>query len=170
MCSNSPVYQKKMEFPTQLNKVVRTNVSRPKKTDQKDHDHDQEEILIIDVEIQRCDEYVKFDVYINDEDDKVPSKENQVKTEYAGSFVNVPHHHHSHRINDNDHHDDHKMMMTSLKLGLSELIEDLGADDDDDDVIVSLIPKSGIDNVVIKGIKLRLNLLLDVLYNSPHCC
>ena len=42
-------------------------------------------LLIIDVEIQRCDEYVKFDVYINDQDE-IPSKENQVKTEYEGPY------------------------------------------------------------------------------------
>ena len=68
------------------------------------------------MEVKRHDKYVKFDVYINDEDE-IPSKKFQVRAEYAGSFVNVPH---KHKIGEEHGH------KTTFRVGLTELIEELG--------------------------------------------
>ncbi|KAL2931955.1 Polyphenol oxidase chloroplastic [Bienertia sinuspersici] len=143
--SKTPLVTK---FPQPLKKLIRTNVNRPQKSRSKTQKSREEEVLVIDVEVLRDDKYVKFDVYINDEDDVI-TKKMQVKAEYAGSYVNVPHRH-THGPNGNN---DHKME-TTLRLGLTELIEELGADDDDG-VTVSLVPKSGKDIVVIKNVKIE---------------
>ncbi|CAO2823814.1 unnamed protein product [Amaranthus hypochondriacus] len=133
-----------VNFPKPLNKTIRTNVGRPKKTRSKKEKEEEEEILVIDVEVKRHDKYVKFDVYINDEDE-IASKKFQVKAEYAGSFVNVPHKH--------KHGEEHGHK-TTFRVGLTELIEELGADDDDG-VTVSLVPRAGKDNVIIKSVKIE---------------
>ncbi|XP_059623036.1 polyphenol oxidase, chloroplastic-like [Cornus florida] len=132
-------------FPTTLNRAVRVLVPRPKKSRSKKDIEEEEEVLVIEgIELDR-DVFVKFDVYINDEDD-----DNRVrpdKTEFAGSFVNVPHKHHKHSK---------KKTNTRLRLGISELLEDLGAEDDDE-VIVTLVPRNGKGLVTIGGIKIELD-------------
>ncbi|MEI4867099.1 tyrosinase family domain-containing protein, partial [Klebsiella pneumoniae] len=66
--------------------------------------------------------------------------------EFAGSFVNVPH---KHRHG--------KKIKTRLRLGLTELLEDLGVEDDDN-VMVTLVPKPGSTGVVsIKSVKIELD-------------
>ncbi|KAJ1434766.1 putative domain, di-copper centre [Sesbania bispinosa] len=85
---------------------------------------------------------VKFDVYINDEDDLVSGP---TKTEFAGSFVSVPHKHKHKKSN----------MKTNLKVGITELLEDLGCEEDEH-VVVSLVPKFGKGHVTINGIKIEL--------------
>jgi len=94
--------------------------------------------VIEEIEFDR-DVAVKFDVYINDEDDSPSGPD---KTEFAGSFVNVPHKH-KHR----------KKMNTSLTLGITDLLEDLEAEDDDT-VIVTLVPRYGKGLATIGGIKI----------------
>ncbi|XP_057537562.1 polyphenol oxidase I, chloroplastic-like [Amaranthus tricolor] len=136
--------QSTINFPKPLKKTIRTNVARPKKSRTKKEKKQKEEILVIDVDVKEHDKYVKFDVYINDEDD-VPSKKVQVKAEYAGSFVNVPHKH---------KHGEDGSHKTSFRVGLTDLIDDLGADDDDG-VMVSLVPRAGKDNVIIKSVKIE---------------
>lgn len=54
------------------------------------------------------------------------------KTKFAGSLVNLPH---KHKYG--------KIMKTRLKLALTDLLEDLGAKDDDS-IFVTLVPKSAI--------------------------
>ncbi|XP_074274122.1 polyphenol oxidase, chloroplastic-like [Silene latifolia] len=135
----------KVKFPRPLNTVLRTDVQRPKKSRSKKEKEHEEEVLEIHIEVDKH-VYVKFDVYINDEDD-IPSKKTKIRTEYAGSFVNVPHKH--------KRGDDHsKKVKTTLRLGLTEIIEDLGADDDEG-VTVTLIPRSGKDGIVIKSMKIE---------------
>ncbi|KAA8540487.1 hypothetical protein F0562_024594 [Nyssa sinensis] len=105
-------------FPITLDKVARFTVTRTKKSRSKREKDEEEEMLVIDgIELDR-NEFVKFDVYINDENE-VPSGPD--KTEFAGSFVNIPHKHKMHG----------KKMSTCLRLGITELLEDLGAEDDD---------------------------------------
>ncbi|GFQ07253.1 polyphenol oxidase chloroplastic [Phtheirospermum japonicum] len=62
---------------------LKVMVKRPKNKRSKREKDEVEEILVIDgIELDR-DVYAKFDVYINDEDDKISTEDN---TEYAGSF------------------------------------------------------------------------------------
>ena len=75
-------------------------------------------------------------------DDKLVKPDN---TEFAGSFVSVPHSH--------EHHKNNKKIVTCLRLGLTDLLEELGAEDDDS-VLVTLVPKYGKGRVNIRGIKI----------------
>lgn len=126
-------------FPLILDKVISTVVKRPKKSRSKEDKEEEEEILVVDgIELER-DAAVKFDVYVNDEDDSPSGPEN---SEFAGSFVNVPH-----------AHKHGKKMKTCLRLGITDLLEDLGAEDDDS-VVVTLVPKCGNGLVKIGGIKI----------------
>lgn len=127
-------------FPGKLDKTVKVIVSRPKKSRSKEEKEEEEEVLLIDgIEVER-DVFVKFDVFINDEDEAMSGAD---KTEFAGSFVNVPH-----------KHERHKKIKTKLRLGISELLEDLGADDDEN-VLVTLVPRSGVGDVSIDGVKIE---------------
>ncbi|KAJ7946948.1 Polyphenol oxidase [Quillaja saponaria] len=131
------------KFPVVLNSVVSTVVKRPKKSRSKKEKEQEEEVLVIEgIEFER-ETLVKFDVYVNDEDD-VPS--GPAKTEFAGSFVNVPHKHKPGK---------HKKKVTSLRLGLTDLLEDLGAEDDEA-VVVTLVPKFGKGHFSIGGVKIEL--------------
>lgn len=86
-------------------------------------------MLVIDgIEFGR-DKAVKFDVFINDEDEKVIRPSN---TEFAGSFVSLPHTHLHRNMN----------VRTCFKLGLTDLLEDLEAKNDDS-IVVTLVPKYG---------------------------
>ncbi|KAL2931951.1 Polyphenol oxidase chloroplastic [Bienertia sinuspersici] len=134
-----------LNFPKSLgDQTIRTNLPRAVKSRSKTEKEDEEEVLIIEVESKR-DVYSKFDVFVNDEDD-VPTKENRVKAEYAGSFVNVPHKH-KHSANGN-------LMTTTIKFGLTDLIEDLGADDDDG-IDITFVPRTGTESVVIKDVRIE---------------
>ncbi|XWS09396.1 hypothetical protein CRYUN_Cryun40dG0081600 [Craigia yunnanensis] len=128
------------EFPVVLDKVVSVNITRPKKSRSKKEKEEEEEILVIDkIELER-DASVKFDVYVNDEGDLTIGPDN---TEFAGSFANVPH-----------KHKHGKKMKTCLRLGLTDLLEDLGAEDDDS-VVVTLVPRKGKGIVKVGGIKIE---------------
>ncbi|KAG8377224.1 hypothetical protein BUALT_Bualt08G0006100 [Buddleja alternifolia] len=121
-------------LPAKLDKVLKVMVKRPKKKRSKKEKDELEEILIIQgIELDR-DVYAKFDVYINDEDDEVSTEEN---TEFAGSFVNVPH-----------KHKHGKKIKTQLRLSITDLLEDLDAEDDEH-VLVTLVPTSAGDSVKI---------------------
>jgi polyphenol oxidase len=134
------------KFPIVLDSVVSTIVKRPKKSRSSKEKEGEEEILVIDgIEFDNKIE-VKFDVIVNDEDDKVIGAEN---TEFAGTFVNVLHAH-----NHGNNKKKKKNIVTCLRLGLTDLLEDLNADDDDS-IVVTLIPRYG-DGVKISGIKIEL--------------
>ncbi|KAI3765058.1 hypothetical protein L2E82_15082 [Cichorium intybus] len=127
-------------FPASLDKVIKVLVPSPKKSRSKKQKEEEEEILVIEgIELTR-DEFVKFDVFVNDEDDGTRSTADN--TEFAGSFVNVPH-----------KHQHGKKLKTRLRLGISELLKDLG-DEDDDIVLVTLVPKIGAE-ISIGGIKIE---------------
>ena len=96
-------------------------------------------LLIKGIELDR-DDFVKFDVYINDEDYSVSKPSN---SEFAGSLVNVPH-----------KHTQRMKTKTSLRLAINELLEDLGAEDDES-VIVTIVPRAGTDGVTIGGIEIE---------------
>ncbi|XP_061375585.1 polyphenol oxidase, chloroplastic-like [Gastrolobium bilobum] len=132
---------KETKFPVVLDSTVSAVVKRQRKSRSKKEKDEEEEVLVIEgIEFER-DLGVKFDVYINEEND-VPG--GPTKTEFAGSFVSVPHKH------------KHKQtkMKTNLRLGITELLEDLGAEDDDH-LLVTLVPKIGKGHVTVGGIKIE---------------
>ncbi|XP_009610962.4 polyphenol oxidase, chloroplastic-like [Nicotiana tomentosiformis] len=131
-------------FPTKLDHVIRVMVKRPnkKKRNKKEKDAKEEILVVEGIELE-TDVFVKFDVLINDEDETVISPNN---AEFAGSFVNVPHH---------SHGKSGKKRKTKLKLAITELLEDLDAEDDDH-VLVTFVPKNGSGAVKIGGVKIVL--------------
>nr|XP_043625668.1 polyphenol oxidase, chloroplastic-like [Erigeron canadensis] len=141
-------------FPMSLDKPITLVVARPSKNEREKGEEEQEEVLVIeDIEVKN-DEYVKFDVFINDEDDVAASVGGAGKTEFAGSFVKVPH-----KQRENREDGDHAkvmMMKTKLRLGISELLESLGVEDDDENVMVKLVPKCDNVHVMIGGIKIEI--------------
>ncbi|KAM7473420.1 hypothetical protein LguiB_020663 [Lonicera macranthoides] len=86
--------------------------------------------------------FVKFDVFVNEEDEATSGAN---KTELAGSFANLPH-----------KDKDGVNIKTCLRLGINELLEDLGVDDDES-VLVTLVPKAGVGLVTIGGITVELS-------------
>ncbi|XP_057499817.1 polyphenol oxidase, chloroplastic-like [Actinidia eriantha] len=129
------------EFPITLDKIVRVLVSRPKKSRTQSQKDEEEEILVIDgIEVDR-EAFVKFDVFINDEDEKVIRPDN---SEFAGSFVNVP----------RKSKTGSSKLKTCLRLGITELLEDLDAEGDES-VVVTFVPRQGASNVTISGAKIE---------------
>ncbi|PON96100.1 Polyphenol oxidase [Trema orientale] len=129
------------DFPLTLDKSVSVLVARPKKGRSKQEKEDEDEVLVISGIKYNRNLPVKFDVYVNDEDQDSTSGPD--KSEFAGSFVSVPH---NTKIADKTN--------TSLKLGITELLEDVGAEDDDE-VLVTLVPRSK-ERVTIGGIRIDL--------------
>jgi len=130
-----------VRFPLSLDSKVSIVVKRPKLLRSKEEKEEEEEVLVIDgIEFGR-DKAVKFDVFINDEDDEVIKASN---SEFAGSFVSLPHTHL------------HKSMKvkTCFRVGLTDLLEDLEAENDDS-IVVTLVPKYGKGLVTIQGIKIE---------------
>ncbi|XP_058097105.1 polyphenol oxidase, chloroplastic-like [Magnolia sinica] len=132
-----------VEFPRPLDSVIKATVKRPKKSRSNKEKEEEEEVLVIEnIQLQR-DETVKFDVYINVEDE---SARGPSSTEFVGSFVNVPH----------KHAKNPTKLKTCLRLGITDLLDDLDADADDD-VVVTLVPRQGKGVVTIGGLKIELS-------------
>ncbi|KAF1882056.1 hypothetical protein Lal_00038699 [Lupinus albus] len=131
-----------VEFPLVLDSVVSTVVTRPRKGRSKKEKEEEEEVLVIEgIEFDGV-LPVKFDVLIDNEDDKVIKPDT---AHFAGSFVSVPHSpkHKNKKIN------------TYLRKALTDMLENLGADDDDS-VVVTLVPRYFKGKVKIRGIKIEL--------------
>ncbi|KAK8575680.1 hypothetical protein V6N13_033068 [Hibiscus sabdariffa] len=128
-----------------LDKPVRVKVPRPKrsttKLEEEDDDEEEEEVLVIQIILVNRNASVKFDVYVNTEDDETPIGPEH--SEFAGSFTNIPH--------GMDHLD--SKLSTSLTLAISELLKDLDAKDEED-IEVTLVPKEGAGLIWIGPIKI----------------
>lgn len=124
-------------FPLVLDSAVSTVVKRPKKSRTKTEKEEEEEVLVIEGIEYEGNTRVRFDVIINYQDYKLIQPDN---TEFAGSFVNEP-------------RSSNKKVITSMSLGITDLLEQLGADDDDS-IVVTLVPRLG--HVKIRGIKIEL--------------
>ncbi|XP_051126064.1 polyphenol oxidase I, chloroplastic-like [Andrographis paniculata] len=117
-------------FPLTLNKIVRVLVPKSAKGKA-------DEVLVLeDIETDST-KFIKFDIFINDEDD-IPSELD--RAEYAGTFAQVP------------HRTKEKKGKTSINLKLTDVYEDIEVGDDDT-IVVTIIPRSNGDAVTIGGIK-----------------
>ncbi|KAK4484611.1 hypothetical protein RD792_007200 [Penstemon davidsonii] len=124
-------------FPVKLDKVVKVLVDRPKKSRSKKDKEKEEEMLVIQgIEVDTG-KFVKFDVFVNDEDDKPDEFD---KAEYAGCYSQVP-------------HKNSTKVTSMIRLGLTDLLEDLDVEDDDQ-ILVTLVPKAGGEDITIGGIKI----------------
>ncbi|XP_019174144.1 PREDICTED: polyphenol oxidase I, chloroplastic-like [Ipomoea nil] len=127
-------------FPVTLDKVVQVKVSRPKTSRTKAEKEKEEEVLVIDGIEVAMDQYARFDVYLNDSDQPDGGKD---KAQYAGGFAHLPHKQES-----------SSTTKTSVRLGLNEPLEDLGAEDDDT-VLVTLAPQVGGGVVDVDSIRIE---------------
>ncbi|KAK6283754.1 hypothetical protein POUND7_002706 [Theobroma cacao] len=127
-------------FPIVLDKIVSIEIPRPKKSRTKLEKDEEEEVLVLESIQLDTSTPVKFDIYINDEDDEAPSGPED--SEFAGSFTNVPHNH-SHS----------KKLETSFSLAISEVLEDLDVEGDDN-IVVTLVPREGKGLVSVGNIKI----------------
>ncbi|KAL3508853.1 hypothetical protein ACH5RR_028254 [Cinchona calisaya] len=122
-------------FPTPLSKTISVLVDRPMKSRSKKEKDEAEETLEIQGINFNKREYVKFDVYVNEDD---PSLSGPDKTEFLGSFINLVH---GHGMN----------ATTNKEFALNKVLEELGADDSGK-ISVTLVPQSG--DVTITGIQI----------------
>ncbi|KAJ6966310.1 hypothetical protein NC652_004007 [Populus alba x Populus x berolinensis] len=125
--------------PNKPKPTVNVVVQRPNKRRSKKEKEEEEEVLVIEGIEYRIDQYVKFNVLINDVPD-TPGKADDA--EFAGTFVNVP-------------HNRNKTVKTSLRLAISELLEDLEAEDDES-VVVTLVPVTNIGEATIGTLRIEL--------------
>ncbi|KAI3953169.1 hypothetical protein MKX01_042164 [Papaver californicum] len=116
-----------------LDTIIRVQVQRPRThRTNKEIKYEEEVLVVYGIDVKK-DVYAKFDVYINAVDENAISPTTR---EFAGTFVNM------HRgvtvvMNKDDIAVD---MKSNIKLGISELLQDLEADGDES-IWVSLVPK-----------------------------
>ncbi|XP_026421339.1 aureusidin synthase-like [Papaver somniferum] len=131
-----------------LDTIIRVQVQRPRTHRTKIEIEYEEEILVVYGIDVKNDVYAKFDVYINAVDENIISP---TTSEFAGTFVNM-----RRGVNVVMNKDDIAVDKKShIKLGISELLEDLEADEDDS-IWVSLVPKGNTGmSISIDGIRIE---------------
>ncbi|KAM1033270.1 hypothetical protein TB2_036279 [Malus domestica] len=127
-------------FPATLSDIISVEVTRPSTTKRTAAQKKaQDEVLVIKGIEFAGNETVKFDVYVNDDADSLAGKD---KSEFAGSFVHVPHKH-------------KKNIKTNLRLSITSLLEELDAETDSS-LVVTLVPKVGKGPITIGGFSIEL--------------
>ncbi|PIN14148.1 Catechol oxidase [Handroanthus impetiginosus] len=126
-----------VHFPLKLDEVAKFLVQRPKKSRTQEEKEIEEEILEILIEVD-TQEFAKFDVFVDDEDENVDKLN---RDEYAGTFAQIP----------QSHGKDPSKVRTSTRLELTRQLENLNVEDDDE-ILVALVPRAG--DVDIAGIKI----------------
>ncbi|KAL1538376.1 catechol oxidase [Salvia divinorum] len=121
----------KQLFPLTLNNTVRVIVPKPTKGKA-------DETLVIENIVTDNTKLVKFDVFVNDEEDK---PEEVDRAEYAGAFTQLPH-----RVKA-------KESTGNLRLNLRELYENINIANDGS-VVVTIVPTINGGAVSIGGIKI----------------
>ncbi|KAG6398112.1 hypothetical protein SASPL_139564 [Salvia splendens] len=118
-------------FPLKLNKTVRVLVPKPSKGAA-------DEVLVLEKIVADSTKLIRFDVFVNDEDDKPQELD---RAEYLGGFTQVPHRARA------------QESASDLRLNLKELYENINIGDDDS-IVVTIIPHINGDEVTIGGIKI----------------
>ncbi|XP_057796071.1 polyphenol oxidase I, chloroplastic-like [Salvia miltiorrhiza] len=118
-------------FPLTLDRVVRVEVPKAKRGKA-------DEVLLIENITVDTTKFLKFDVFVNDEDDNLGELD---KAAYAGTYAQVP------------HKTGGGSATTSIRLKLTEVYEDMDVADDDT-VVVTLVPRHKGEGVTIGGIKI----------------
>ncbi|KAM3397480.1 catechol oxidase B, chloroplastic [Capsicum galapagoense] len=132
-------------FPlAKLDRAISFSINRPASSRTQQEKNEQEEMLTFN-KIQYDDrQYVRFDVFLNV--DKTVNADELDKAEFAGSYTSLPHVH-----GDNTTH----VTSVTLKLAITELLEDIGLEDEDT-IAVTLIPKKGGEGISIEGAEINL--------------
>ncbi|KAL7582647.1 hypothetical protein Lser_V15G45500 [Lactuca serriola] len=129
-------------FPLKLNKIVKVLVKRPATNRTKEEKEKANELLFVNGITFDAERFLKIDVFVNDVDDGIQTT--AADSEFAGSFAQLPH-----------NHGDKMFMRSGAAFGITELLEDIEAEGDDS-VVVTLVPRTGCDEVTIGEIKIQL--------------
>eukprot|EP01018_Ginkgo_biloba_P035242 Gb_05574 [translate_table: standard] len=113
-----------------------------------------EEVLEIEgIQVKRS-QASNFDIFIN-----LPEADSSTSVacaEYAGSFVNVPHHHQEHHENRGGV-EGASYTKSCYTVGITEILEDLGATEDES-IVVILVPKGDMeDPIKVSNMKIQYN-------------
>ncbi|CAI9294971.1 unnamed protein product [Lactuca saligna] len=130
------------KFPLKLDKITKVLVKRPATNRSEEEKEKAVELLLIKDVKYNGGKFVKFDVFVNDQDDVRASSADE--SEFAGSFAQVPH-----------GPGDDMLMTSGARFGLTELLEDIQAEDDEL-ILVTLVPKAGCEEVTVGEIKVEL--------------
>ncbi|WOL02934.1 polyphenol oxidase I, chloroplastic-like [Canna indica] len=127
-----------------LDKPITVRLERPRVNRTKEEKEEEEEIIYIYGINTKRSSFVKFDVFVNVVEETVLSPRSR---EFAGTFVDIQHVSRS---------KDGMKMKSGLKLGISELLEDLEADGDDS-IWVTLVPRgdAGSLNTTVEGLRIE---------------
>ncbi|KVI02148.1 Polyphenol oxidase, central domain-containing protein, partial [Cynara cardunculus var. scolymus] len=107
-----------VKFPLKVDRIVKVLVKRPARNRSKEEKEKEKEILFMDGIRFDSETFVKFDVYVDDKDDEPATT--AAESEFAGSFAQLPH-----------NHTDKMFITSAARFGLTELLEDIEAEDDD---------------------------------------
>ncbi|KAK4484614.1 hypothetical protein RD792_007203 [Penstemon davidsonii] len=118
-------------FPLKLEGVVRFQVPKTKKGKA-------DELLVLENITVDATKFLKFDVFVNDEDDNASELD---KAAYAGTYAQVP------------HKAEKKTGTSTIRLKLTDLYDDMDIADDDT-IVVTLVPRHQGPGVTIGGIKI----------------
>ncbi|PWA84341.1 Polyphenol oxidase, central domain-containing protein [Artemisia annua] len=132
-----------INFPMKLDQIVNVLVKRPATNRTKQDKEKASEMLILDGIRFDSEKFVKFDVFINDKDDAPATT--AADSQMAGSFAELPH----------NHSKDKMFMMSAVRFGLTELLEDMESEDDES-LVVTLVPRAGTDDASVSEIKIQL--------------
>ena len=133
---------------TAIDSIIRIRVERSRRGRTKKEKEEEEEVLVVyGIRVSR-DTYAKFDVFLNlmaDEETAGP-----LAREFVGTFVNTPRGatpvRGKIRLSESP---------VTLKLGISELLEEIGADSDES-IWVSLVPRvNGGVNITVDGVRIE---------------
>ncbi|KAK9048195.1 hypothetical protein SSX86_032842 [Deinandra increscens subsp. villosa] len=132
----------KIEFPLKLDQIAKVLVKRPATKRSDEEKAAATEVLFLNGIKYNGERFFKLDVLVNDVDDGIETT--AASSEFAGTFAQVP------------HNPGHEMFMTSgAQFGITELLEDIEAEDDEY-VLVTLIPKAGAEGATVDEIKIEL--------------
>nr|AGT28745.1 aurone synthase [Coreopsis grandiflora] len=133
-----------LKFPVSLEKILKVRVKRPAVNRTKEEKKKESEVLLINEIKFDCNNFVKFDVFVNDKVSKGGSIPTVCDPEYAGSFARIP------------HSDVKKASMKSgARFGLNQLLDDTNTEGEEY-ATVALVPKTGFEDLTIGEIKIKL--------------
>ncbi|KAK4338117.1 hypothetical protein RND71_042604 [Anisodus tanguticus] len=111
----------------------------------------EEELLVFNNMIFDENEYIRFDVFIN-EDEGVKAKVLD-RAEYVGSFANLPHKHDGVASGQNTAATSTTTPAT-MSLAITEILEDLGLEDEEE-IVVVVVPHSGGKEITIGSVEIN---------------
>ncbi|KAF5814686.1 putative catechol oxidase [Helianthus annuus] len=132
-----------MEFPVKLDQTVKVLVKRPSTKRSEDDKKKANEILFLNGIKYNGQQFFKFDVLVDDVDDGIETT--AASSEFAGTFAQVPHGLGGEKM----------FMTTGRAFVINELLEDIEAEDDEY-VLVTLVPRAGADDATVSEIKIQL--------------